>query len=94
MIFISHEPDYIMKMKDEERKKIDLMVSGHTHGGQITFFGYAPYLPSDYGQQFRSGKMTVDQTDLIISNGVGVSSIPLRFFAPAEVVVIEFTGNK
>ena len=45
-ILISHNPDFIEQIKNN---KIDLTLSGHTHGGQLTLFGlWAPILPSKY----------------------------------------------
>lgn len=93
VIFVSHQPDVVKELTDEERALIDLMISGHTHGGQMTIFGYAHYIPSKYGQQFRSGRIEMEPTTLIVSNGVGETRIPLRYFAPAEVVLIQFVGN-
>lgn len=90
VLLISHQPDFIMELTDEERSLIDVLVSGHTHGGQMTIFGYAHYIPSKYGQRFRSGLVDMEPTKLIVSNGVGETRLPLRFFAPAEVVIIQF----
>ncbi len=66
------------------------MLSGHTHGGQVTFFGlWAPYVPSDYGQKYRTGMVANDATTVIISNGVGTSTIPpIRLFARPQIVVV------
>jgi predicted MPP superfamily phosphohydrolase len=91
VIFVSHQPDYIMELDDTMSQSIDLMLSGHTHGGQITFWGlYAPYIPSKYGQNFRTGKTKVKSTDLIVSSGLGETNIPLRFFSPSQIVVIAY----
>ncbi len=68
----------------------DLVLAGHTHGGQVTLFGlYAPIVPSHYGQRFLSGlKYNSDHIPLIITNGIGTSRKAIRFFAPSEVVII------
>jgi uncharacterized protein len=51
VILVSYTPDFAKKLKTS---KIDLMLSGHTHGGHITFFGlWAPYLPSQKQTDFR-----------------------------------------
>lgn len=90
VILASHQPDFVMELKPEDRARIDLMLCGHTHGGQMTLFSYAPYIPSRYGQRFRSGRIDVEGVTVIVSNGVGETQIPLRYFAPAEVVLITF----
>lgn len=86
VILVSHNPDYIEQIQTD---KVDLMLSGHTHGGQVTFFGlWAPFLPSKYGQKYRSGVIKKDTITLIVSNGIGNIGLPVRFFAPRQVYVI------
>ncbi len=90
VILVSHNPDYIEKIKND---RIDLMLSGHTHGGQVTIFGlYAPYIPSTYKQKYRTGLKFVYNTHLIITNGIGCVGVPLRFFARPQITQIEFTN--
>lgn len=53
-ILLSHNPDVAEEMTEEVR--IDLQLSGHTHGGEVYLPGVgAPILPSRYGQKFRAG---------------------------------------
>lgn len=87
VILLTHTPDYA---EDADVSNADLVLAGHTHGGQITLFGlYAPETNSRYGQRFRSGKrMTTQEVPVIITNGLGTSRIPLRLFAPSEIVLI------
>ncbi len=87
VLLLSHNPDYAEDLPADE---VDLVLSGHTHGGQITLFGrYAPYLPSDYGQKYRTGVVENGTTTVIVSNGIGSSIVPpVRFFAPPQIVEI------
>jgi len=86
-ILISHSPDYIEKINTE---LIDLVVSGHTHGGQMTFFGlWAPIVPSKYGQKYRYGLIQFDKLQAYITSGLGTITPPLRFFCRPEIVLIE-----
>ena len=86
VILVSHTPDFAAKLKTS---KIDLMLSGHTHGGQVTFFGlWAPYLPSQYGQKYRTGVIKDDKTTVLISNGIGSTLLPIRFFARPQINII------
>ena len=88
VILMSHNPDYAEKI-GESISKIDLMLSGHTHGGQITIFGlYAPILPSAYGQKYRSGIVYKDDTAVIISKGVGSLSPALRFCCYPDILLL------
>lgn len=88
VILLTHTPDYA---EDVAITNTDLVLAGHTHGGQVTLFGlYAPILPSHYGQRFRGGlKRNSQGIPMIITNGLGTSNKNIRMFAPSEVVVIE-----
>ncbi len=87
VILLTHTPDYA---EDVPITNTDLVLAGHTHGGQVTLFGlYAPILPSHYGQRFRTGLEYNSQlTPMIITNGIGTSNKNIRLFAPSEVVMI------
>jgi uncharacterized protein len=77
-ILASHYPDIIDKILPEHN--IRLVLSGHTHGGQIHIFGYSP---------FKKGKVEkLDNTTLLISNGYGTTGVPLRLGAPAQCHLI------
>ncbi len=85
-ILISHNPDFLEEIGDAP---LDLILCGHTHGGQVTFFGlWAPLLPSRFGQKYRYGRQKSNNVDVIITSGVGTITPPLRFFCRPEVVVI------
>ena len=89
-VCLSHNPDYLMKL---DKSSIDLSLSGHFHGGQITLFGlYAPAMSSHYGQLFRYGHVPLDHMDVYVSSGVGgkVLLFPMRFFAKPEIVAIQY----
>lgn len=93
VVLLSHNPDYVERINT---KKIDLVLSGHTHGGQVTLFGlWAPLIPSIYGQKYRTGFVKTDYTEVLVTNGVGTVTPPVRFFARPEVVLIHLrTGKK
>lgn len=92
VILLSHNPDYVEEIETE---KIDLMLSGHTHGGQCTLFGlWAPLVPSTYGNKYRTGVIKTDETTLIVTNGIGTITPPVRFFAPPQINVITLKKNK
>lgn len=85
-ILVSHNPDYAAVLDSD---KPDLMLSGHTHGGQVTFFGlWAPLIPSGYGNKFRYGEIDYNDIKMIVTSGVGTITPPVRFFARPEIVKI------
>lgn len=87
VIMLVHTPDYA---EDTDITNTDLVLAGHTHGGQVTLFGiYAPVLPSKYGQRFRTGlKHNSKGIPVIITNGLGTSQKNIRMFAPSEIIWI------
>ena len=98
-ILISHRPDYIEQLKSD---LVDLTLSGHTHGGQVTFFGlWAPILPSDNGiwaslslsgerQKYSYGLVhTKTSMQSYITSGVGTRYPHFRFFRRPEIAVLE-----
>ncbi|HNQ97240.1 MAG TPA: metallophosphoesterase, partial [Treponemataceae bacterium] len=86
-ILVSHNPDYA---EEGDTAPFDLILSGHTHGGQITIFGWAPVIPSRYCQKFRTGTVYTRGKPVIISNGAGYSGevVHFRFFAPSAYLII------
>jgi uncharacterized protein len=82
-ILASHNPQIIKRISPE--LNISLVLSGHTHGGQIRIFGLGPY---------ERGKIKkIDHTILLNSNGYGTTSIPLRLGAPAECHLITIKSD-
>jgi len=39
VLFLTHNPEYFEEMTEDEKEKADMTLAGHTHGGQVTFFG-------------------------------------------------------
>ncbi len=92
-ILLTHTPDYA---EDVDISGADLTLAGHTHGGQVTFFGlFAPKTASHYGQQFRTGlNFNSAGLPVITSNGIGTSRVALRFCAPSEIFIITLHSDK
>lgn len=85
VILMAHEPDIFADMPD----RVSLTIAGHTHGGQVRIFGYSPVVPSRFGSRYVYGHMIESGRHLIVSGGLGCSSLPIRFGSPPEIVVIE-----
>jgi uncharacterized protein len=88
-IVLTHCPehrDIIVQEKGD--LKIDLILSGHTHGGQINLFGYVYFKPIGSGKYLK-GWYKEKEPKMYVSKGIGTSHINYRFGARAEMVVIE-----
>lgn len=90
-LLLSHNPDAIDTQFDTP---ISLVMSGHTHGGQVVipFFG-PPILPVK-NKKYSSGLITTAKTKLFISKGVGCSGLPVRFNCYPEIAVLELVNPK
>lgn len=67
-----------------------LMLAGHTHGGQIAPFGWAPVRPRGSGRYVR-GWYRDSPTAMYVSRGIGMSGIPARLGSEPEVAEIAWT---
>ena len=85
-ILLSHNPDINWKIKPSH--KIDLVLSGHTHGGQVAFpFVGAPFSPTRNHRYLR-GLVRDGDRQTYITRGVGHLVVPIRFNCPPEVTLI------
>jgi len=85
-VLITHNPDSIEEVADAG---IDLMLCGHTHGGQVAVPFIGPLIvPSNYGRRFAAGAFRVKATQLYGNRGLGLISPPVRLGVPPEVALI------
>jgi len=86
-ILLAHSPEIFRKVKG---KGINLVLVGHTHGGQINIpFLTDFFLPLKYDKQYKSGLFKEKSTYLYVNRGIGTTFLPLRFNAPPEITLIE-----
>ncbi len=83
IVLLAHHPDFFEEAADVG---VDLQLSGHTHGGQILFFGGTLLRHTHEG--YWSGRFERDGAQLYVGRGVGVSFIPVRIGARAEIAVL------
>ena len=92
VLLLTHTPDYA---EDVSVAHTDLVLAGHTHGGQVRLLGVAPIVPSKYDQRFLTGLVynTVG-IPMIVTNGIGTSNKNVRIGAPSEVVLIRLCASR
>lgn len=89
VILMCHEPDYVDSIMRHERSPlIDLVLSGHSHGGQVRmpFIG-ALQLPP-LGRKYSLGRYLFNKTQLYVNRGIGTVGLPIRFDCPPEITHI------
>jgi hypothetical protein len=85
-ILLVHEPDIFPQVPD----RFALTLAGHTHGGQVRLPFLWPYwVPSRYGTRFAYGHIVERDRHMIVSGGLGTSSVPMRLGVPPEVLRID-----
>lgn len=85
VILLAHEPDIFVKVPP----RVTLTLSGHTHGGQVLLpFVGRPVVPSHYGQRFAYGHIVEGGRHLLVSSGLGLSGLPIRFMVPPEIALV------
>ncbi|MGN0835151.1 MAG: metallophosphoesterase [Candidatus Spyradosoma sp.] len=88
-VLLSHSPDVAPFLNET----VDLVVCGHTHGGQICLPGGVPVSTScrGVGRAFSAGLYRVPETGaaLFVTRGLGTSIVPARLFCPPEIAFLE-----
>ncbi|MCD7781979.1 MAG: metallophosphoesterase [Methanosphaera sp.] len=86
VILVYHNPNYFDTLN---HSRVDLSLSGHTHGGQVNLFGFTPWIEaSEDGNKYISGLYTEGDGQLVVTNGVGVTKLPFRFMATPQITMI------
>jgi predicted MPP superfamily phosphohydrolase len=85
-LLLVHNPDFT-EMLPEGR--IDLALSGHTHGGQVRLpLVGAPVVPSRFGQKYAGGLVQGPSTLVYVNRGIGLIAPPVRFDCRPEVTLL------
>jgi predicted MPP superfamily phosphohydrolase len=88
-IVLAHNPD---TADTPFRTRVDLMIAGHTHGGQVNIpFVGTPILPV-HNKRYSSGFIQTPSTNLFISKGLGWAILPVRFNCLPEIAVLKLTA--
>lgn len=92
VILLSHNPDYVMGLAEP---RVKLVLSGHTHGGQICLPRVGPLLTnSKYGKRLVSGLVSFESFSLYTSRGLGTVLVPIRYNCPPEIALITLRRRK
>jgi predicted MPP superfamily phosphohydrolase len=86
-----HPLDLIWEMK---ARGVDLMFSGHTHGGQIGFARLVGLVPYAARSKYMAGLYTIDGLQLCVTRGIGINIFPFRFLCRPEIVVVRMRGRQ
>ena len=91
ILLLSHRPELFETYVEN---KVDLVLSGHAHGGQFRLPFVGGLIAPNQGlfPQYDSGIYTEGNTNMVVSRGIGNSIIPFRVNNRPEVILIELTS--
>ena len=94
VILLCHEPDLADPFSKDDR--VDVQLSGHTHGGQVRLPHLPPFYLPRYSGRFVSGfyQVTEHRIPLYVSRGIGTSVLPLRFLCRPEIGLFEISKQQ
>lgn len=90
-IVLTHAPDIMSQLPTNE---IDLVLSGHSHGGQISIPFIGTLNKVEGATTYSQGTYYLNQTQLIVSNGLGTTGSDIRIFADPQCHMIRITKQQ
>jgi predicted MPP superfamily phosphohydrolase len=89
VILMAHEPDYADDVIAHPRGHlVDLMLAGHSHGGQVRLPFLGPLILPPMGEKYPEGHFNFNRMQLYVNRGIGTVGLPFRLNCPPEVTVI------
>ncbi len=89
-ILLCHRPYYLEQAAE---RNIDIVLSGHTHGGQVVLgrLGDVVVAPASLASRYVWGKYRFGKTQMYVSRGIGTVGLPIRLNCPPEITQITLT---
>jgi len=89
VVMMCHGPDYADDVVDGlPPGSVDLMLSGHTHGGQVRLPMLTRVMLPEMGRKYVEGLFRMGTMQLYVNRGIGTVGVPFRFACPPEISVI------
>ncbi|NYF80303.1 metallophosphoesterase [Granulicella arctica] len=88
VVLMCHEPDYADEVIRHPRGPlVDVMLSGHSHGGQVRLPFLGPMVLPPMGKKYVEGLFHFNQMQLYVNRGLGTVGLPFRFNCPPEITL-------
>jgi len=89
VILMAHEPDYADDVLAHPRGPlVDLMLAGHSHGGQIRLPFFGPLVLPPLGHRYPEGHYQLRNMQLYVNRGLGTVGLPFRLNCPPEITIL------
>jgi hypothetical protein len=94
VLLMSHGPDYADEVLVHPRGRlVDLMISGHTHGGQDRIPFVPPVHLPEGGRKYIEGLFRFGRMQLYVNRGIGTTGLPLRLNCPPEITLMTLQSS-
>jgi predicted MPP superfamily phosphohydrolase len=94
VLLMSHGPDYADEVLVHPRGRlVDLMISGHTHGGQVRIPFVPPVHLPEGGRKYIEGLFRFGRMQLYVNRGIGTTGLPLRLNCPPEITLMTLQSS-
>jgi uncharacterized protein len=88
VILMCHAPDYVRRLLAHPvGQAVGLMLSGHTHGGQVRLPFVRPLALPPLGRRYVEGRYQLGSLQLYVNRGIGTVNLPIRLNCPPEITV-------
>ncbi len=89
VILMCHAPDYADDLLEHPAgQAVDLMVSGHTHGGQVRLPLVGALSLPTLGEKYVEGRFRLGEMQLYVNRGIGTVGVPFRLNCPPEITLM------
>ena len=94
VLLMSHAPDYADFVLSHPRgSSVDLMLSGHSHGGQVRLPLVGPLVLPPLGRKYIEGLFQFNTMQLYVNRGLGTVGIPVRLNCPPEITLLTLENS-
>src|SRR5229473_2950347 len=88
VLLMAHAPDYADDVLAHPRGPlVDLMLGGHSHGGQIKLPFFGPLILPPMAEKYSEGLYRLKRMQLYVNRGIGTVGLPFRLNCPPEITV-------
>ncbi len=89
VILMAHAPDYADDVRRHPKgQDVGLILSGHSHGGQVRLPIIGPMILPPMGRKYVHGHFHLGPTQLYVNRGLGAVGLPFRLNCPPEITVL------
>ena len=91
-ILLAHSPEIIDDLKTGD---VDLILTGHTHGGQVRIPYIRPFwVPTNYRGKYERGLFKIKGAYMYVNRGIGTKKLPIRFNSSPEITLFTLKNSR